>query len=134
MYLNLEDPVVVCISQIKGSFPGGSKNRILTCSDSRRDQQSVARRCPHPFASVQPMPWMRLVALVHAPSVPARYQGHAGAGSLAGSQDGGSPLSTRCHRRRRIHPRGHRRLALLGRARLLLLNQPGFATRGEGHG
>ena len=50
------------------------------------------------------------------------HQRHARADPLASQEDGCSPVSTASHQRRRINHRGHRRLALLGGPRLLLLN------------
>jgi len=29
IYINLEDPIIACISQIESPFPGGSENRII---------------------------------------------------------------------------------------------------------
>ena len=49
-------------------------------------------------------------------------QRHARADPLAGQEDGRSPVATDRPRRPRINHRGHRRLALLGGPRLLLLN------------
>jgi len=51
------------------------------------------------------------------------HQRHARADPLASQEDGCSPVSTASHQRRRINHRGHRRLALLGGARRLLLNR-----------
>ena len=50
-------------------------------------------------------------------------QRHARADPLAQPEHGGSPVSTANHQRRRSNQRSHRRLALLGRPRLLLLSR-----------